>query len=607
VRFGLVLAALFFALTAAARAGTYDVVTCSPGGPGGVNNAWVATPVENINGPPEDAHQPGYALIESCATGGPMIRSGMGATFAYWGTWKDLEFRAPADTRIARLALWREAYGQGTASGGNWRVRAIVDQDTPLGGSFGPDQCKTGEPFHPSTCRVGGSAYGDAAATRYDLAATRLRVGLECFAPQLRSCDTNGSGAPFGSYRLKAAVVTIRDDTLPALEAAGPLFEAGWRRLDSDLAISAGDNTGIKSVRLLVDGQERSRVDPACDYTFPRPCADTGGRRLGLGSAPIADGSRQVQVVAEDAAGNLASVTRAVMIDAHGPTATLARSSGRTISVRVGDGASGVATGTIEVRNRPSEPFRALPTTLSGGRLTARLDRGRAARVGIRVTVTDHTGNVTSGQLNQMSLRVRGRSLRGGAASVGYGRSARVTGQLLTRDDQPIGGRPITIESTPRVSGATRQVVATVTTNSRGRFAYRAPAGVSRTLRFTFGGASDLVALTRSASLRVRASSTIRASRRVLSGRGRVRFSGRLGLRGATTPRSGKIVELQAYDGGRWRIFATARARGSKGRWSAAYTFAGTPGRYPVRLRIRREAVFPYDLGYSRSVVIRVR
>ena len=157
------------------------------------------------------------------------------------------------------------------------------------------------------------------------------------------------------------------------------------------------------------------------------------------------------------------------------------------------------------------------------------------------------------------------------------------------------------------MSGATAQVVATVTTDARGGFTYRAPAGVSRTLRFVFGGGSDLVPLTRSASLRVRASSTISASRRVLSGRGRVRFSGRLGLRGATTPRSGKIVELQAFDGGRWRIFATARARGSKGRWSAAYTFAGTPGRYPVRLRIRREAVFPYDLGYSRSVVIRVR
>ena len=88
---------------------------------------------------------------------------------------------------------------------------------------------------------------------------------------------------------------------------------------------------------------------------------------------------------------------------------------------------------------------------------------------------------------------------------------------------------------------------------------------------------------------------------------GRVRFSGRLGLRFARVPRGGKLVDLQAFDRGRWRTFATARARGSKGAWRSTYRFGKSPGRYRVRLRIRREAVFPYDLGYSRSVTVRVR
>jgi hypothetical protein len=516
-------------------------------------------------------------------------------------------FTAPAESQITRLQLWRQARGQVTAAGGAWRTVAVLADDSELGGPFGPDQCKSGKPYYPDPCTIGHPGFGEDTVSRYDLSTSELRLGLTCVMESgIPSCNTGGNANPLGFFRIKASVVTIRDDTAPAIDGAGPLFESGWRRGDADLGISAADNTGIKNVRLLVDGLEHNRVDLPCDYTFPRPCSDTN-TRIGLGSAPIADGSRQVQLVAEDAAGNLTTVSRTVTIDAHGPEATLTRASGRTISVRVGDGASGVAGGTIEVRNGPSEPFRALPTTLAEGRLTARLDRGSASRVGIRVTVTDNAGNVTSGQLNQMSVRVGGRSLRGGAASVGYGRPARVTGRLLTRDDQPIASQLISIESTPRVNGAASQLVATVTTNSRGGFTHRAPAGVSRTLRFTFGGGSNLVSLTGSASLRVRASSTINASRRVLNGRGRVRFSGRLGLRGATTPRSGKIVELQAYDGGRWRVFATARARGSKGRWSAAYTFGGTPGRYPVRLRIRREAVFPYDLGYSRSVVIRVR
>jgi hypothetical protein len=93
----------------------------------------------------------------------------------------------------------------------------------------------------------------------------------------------------------------------------------------------------------------------------------------------------------------------------------------------------------------------------------------------------------------------------------------------------------------------------------------------------------------------------------VVAESGRVRFTGRLGLRFARVPRGGKLVDLQAFDRGRWRTFATARARGSKGAWRYTYRFGKSPGRYRVRLRIRREAVFPYDLGYSRSVTVRVR
>jgi hypothetical protein len=87
---------------------------------------------------------------------------------------------------------------------------------------------------------------------------------------------------------------------------------------------------------------------------------------------------------------------------------------------------------------------------------------------------------------------------------------------------------------------------------------------------------------------------------------GRVRFSGRLGLRFARAPQAGKLVDLQAFDRGRWRTFATARARGSKGTWRSTYRFGKSPGRYRVRLRIRREAVFPYDLAYSKSIAVRV-
>lgn len=271
MRVGFACLALFFALCGVARAGAYDVMTCSPNGPGGVNNAWAPGPVMTVSGASDPVTLAGVSVTGSCAEGGPMIRSGVTQSFSYWGVMQDFVFRAPAGTLITKLALWRDGYGQGTESGGNWRMRAYLGDDSYLGGPFGPDQCKTGEPYYPTVCRLGGPGYGDATASRYDLATTGLRLGLECFAPQLRSCDTGGDN-PLGYYRLKAAVVTIRDDSAPALDVGGSLLEAGWRRGDATVTWSASDNTGIRSVRLLVDGQERSRVDLPCDYTFPRPC-----------------------------------------------------------------------------------------------------------------------------------------------------------------------------------------------------------------------------------------------------------------------------------------------------------------------------------------------
>ena len=49
---------------------------------------------------------------------------------------------------------------------------------------------------------------------------------------------------------------------------------------------------------------------------------------------------------------------------------------------------------------------------------------------------------------------------------------------------------------------------------------------------------------------------TLRATKRVRRG-GRVRFRGR--LLGKPIPRVGKLIDLQAFDGGRWRTFKTVR------------------------------------------------
>jgi hypothetical protein len=118
-----------------------------------------------------------------------------------------------------------------------------------------------------------------------------------------------------------------------------------------------------------------------------------------------------------------------------------------------------------------------------------------------------------------------------------------------------------------------------------------------------FAGAPGALATARGLSVRVPASSTIKASRTRLSS-GRVRFSGRVRGHGLPVPR-GLVVVLQGREGGKWRTFEDARTH-KKGRWHVSYRFSGRPGSYPIRLRIRRQAGFPFELGYSRRLTIRV-
>ena len=102
------------------------------------------------------------------------------------------------------------------------------------------------------------------------------------------------------------------------------------------------------------------------------------------------------------------------------------------------------------------------------------------------------------------------------------------------------------------------------------------------------------------------AGSTLRISPRTVRPRGSFRISGR--LRGLPLPRSGKLVDLQAFEAGKWRTFETTRAR--KGaRFSARYRFlrAGSGRSFLIRARIRRDDSYPYYLGYSPRVRIRVR
>ena len=285
---------------------------------------------------------------------------------------------------------------------------------------------------------------------------------------------------------------------------------------------------------------------------------------------------------------------RTISVDGTPPGAVLERASGRTIVLSLSDNASGVASATLEVRRSSGEPYRTLNAAVTSNRLTAKLDSGSASKIDMRVTVRDNAGNVAQGNPTRFTVTSakvgrRFRKVRSGRVTIPFGRSATLRGRLTLSAGQSFAGQTIVATSAVRKGGAKPKPAGTAVTDRRGRFSLRVPAGPSRTYRLVFAGSGGALGSARGVSVRVPASSTIKASRTRLSGAGRVRFSGRLRNRGQRIPGRGLVLVLQGRERGKWRTFEDTRTN-RKGRWHVSYGFSGRPGSYPIRVRIRRQS-----------------
>ncbi|WP_028065698.1 hypothetical protein [Solirubrobacter soli] len=188
--------------------------------------------------------------------------------------------------------------------------------------------------------------------------------------------------------------------------------------------------------------------------------------------------------------------------------------------------------------------------------------------------------------------------------TIGYGGKLTVRGSL---GGVPAGTQVSVYSLVRRAGAAPRFLAKPLATDAAGRFSYRVPAGPSRTLRFAARVPGQLsYACSKPLNVAVRATLRFGADRRTIRSGSRVRFSGRL-LHGYV-PLNGKVVELQAFERGTWRTFRTVRTN-AKGAFSYRYRFsfraAGTT--FPVRARVRADASYPFALGTSKRVRVRVR
>src|SRR4051794_29611126 len=574
---------------APANAGSYDVVSCGAPGARGVNHAWNAL-AWDARFWDVTPNCPALSVFSHVVPGGVTVPNWTGAGF---------ELNAPAGAVLDRLIIWRwgDRFDNTGTAQGPWVVAGYNADATTIGGELAGETCHF--PTGNYDCHFGDKTpMSSASRADRDIETPRVFYSAACFdAPGCTSA--NADGVPYATLQIFGSIVTVRDNAPPSVIARGPLLAGGWQTTDAPLSFGATDAVGIKSLRVLVDANAVRAVSPGCDYTYMAPCGPAPERSASLGD-DLPDGHHTLRVEATDTAGNVAVRDTLVAVDRHAPDLLFVPSrGGRTLQVDVADAGSGVTGGSIEVRRR--HVFQPLRTKLERGRLVARVDHGTKRGKTFRVTATDAVGH--QAQLVGSPVRLRagfGRRYRSSARG-SLRRATLVHGRLRADDGSPLANRTIAISQRVRIDGAPLTVIARVATGARGAFHVRIPPGPSRILQVDSPGRDGLLAARRTLLLRVPWSSSLHIRPRAVRPGAAIRVFGRLHLRGVTLPPSGKLVELQAFDRGRWRVFATTRARGRTAAWTARYHFgAGAGGSYRIRARIRREDTVPYDLGYSR-------
>jgi hypothetical protein len=180
-------------------------------------------------------------------------------------------------------------------------------------------------------------------------------------------------------------------------------------------------------------------------------------------------------------------------------------------------------------------------------------------------------------------------------------RTRRGGGRFTLAGTAPAGAA-VTLLSLEARTGAGWTAAATGVAGADGAFRLTVPAGPSRSLRVGYRSATLARELTCSNVLHVRVPARVTLAAKRTAAR-RYRISGRL-----LVPKRGKLIEFQAYERGKWRTFGSARSSAS-GRFAYRYRFGrqSVGRRFKMRARVRADAAYPFALGYSKTVRVRVR
>jgi hypothetical protein len=556
----LLLGVCYLAWAPAARAGEWMQVTCTqPDGQPAPIEGWDP---EAVSGPGNYSN-----AYSTCEAGGALIAesSNQWPQSRYSGyLW---HYAAPNGSTIAGGTLSLNLYGP--------EGQAYIA--TPAN-SYSSDVVKNCQFNLPcmENGPIGGPFVGTVPIDH--LGGTNLYAEAECLGPgqpgePTESCPTDGGGNGVNAQAaIYAADIELENSSTPAgTNFAGSLLQSNATGT-ADLTFTARDPEGPGVYRVIVDvdgsavyqgtpesnggrcasiGEYASGVS---EFLYPQPCKREVAVDVPVETTKLANGSHQLKVIVQDAAGN----------------------------------PSTVYAGTISVDN---------PGSSTGTPI------GRGSPAAVR-----GAPNGTNAS-DQAKLTARWTSTAKATRTSGYGQADRVTGRLSASTRQPISGAALDVFQTPAYQGAKTVQLTSVRTGPTGAWTLTLPRGVcSSTLRIAYRSHVDdtVPVATTALTLRVHAGIALRIAPRVTSVGHTIHFSGT--LHGTPIPEEGKQLVLEARSGaGEWIQFNTIRTD-AEGRYRASYRFKFPgPVTYQFRVLSRFESGFPFLDGASNVIDVHER
>jgi hypothetical protein len=534
---------------ATAAAGTYRVYTCAAGGGQFANLAWGAVP------------SAGYVTDTDCTPRGSLIGLRVDPAKAVPdNTAAALRVTTPAGTTIADFTLSRQLEYNGTPSvAGTHALYALYQ--------LGPTVF-AGAGYYSNAVRDALNAvkswYGYPAGNVNLPRATVARAGFPALAGYRGDASTltiqvgcfkanTPCSATARAYHVLYGVDLVVNDPVPPLPtvAAEGLLAGGERDGSDPVVLTATDSAGIRGVELL-------------DVTNP--------------AAPQVVGAEDYDTATTDSG-------RSCVYNRPAPCPALTRELIRPTALQAG--VRQVVVRTID----------------AGGNVS---DRGPYAVVA--VTPSDRGALNGSGATETGSLTAGFAFARGIRRTVSYGARVRIRGRLTNAAGAPVGGAELLFRTRDRRPAAPLVQRATVRTAPDGSYTLLTRAFASRSLDVAWRSHlyDSRPAATAQLTLLARAGATLHASTR------RPRLGRRMTLRGRLlSPARRVTVLLQGRRLGtrRWTTFADT-STDAHGRFRVRYRFrtgSARGVRFAFRAKVRPGARYPFTVGYSRALPVRVR